>query len=218
MALSIAQKLRLKDGMTILPVNAPSTFTAEMGRLAPSVKVSPKGKDYAQVHWFVMNKAEMEKDLSKVLALVKNDVVCWIYYPKGTSKIQTDLTRDKGWEKLLAHTNLQWLSLISFDDTWSSFGIRLKTEDDKKAEAKPKEREIFKWVDQATKTVILPGDLAKALKKSRPATQFFESLSFTNKKEYIEWIVTAKREETRAERVTGTVERLEKSWKNPRNL
>ncbi|RYF90014.1 MAG: antitermination protein NusB, partial [Chitinophagaceae bacterium] len=49
-------------------------------------------------------------------------------------------------------------------------------------------------------------------------SSFFDSLSFTNKKEYIEWIVTAKREETRTERIAGTIERLAKKWKNPRNL
>jgi hypothetical protein len=161
----------------------------------------------------------MEKDLDKVLELMKKDVVCWIYYPKGSSKIQTDLTRDNGWDKLLAHTRLQWISLISFDDTWSAFGMRLQNNDDKKKAAQPaKEREIFNWVDPAAKTVTLPADFAGALKKSKTATQFFNTLSFTNKKEYLEWIVTAKREETRNERVTGTIERLEKGWKNPRNL
>ena len=40
----------------------------------------------------------------------------------------------------------------------------------------------------------------------------------TNKKEYIEWIVTAKRSATRNERLNGTLERLSKQWKNPRNL
>jgi len=217
MALSMAQKLRLKEVMVLLPVNAPEGFAAEIGGMAPGIKVSAKAKDYNQVHWFVKNRAEMEQGLDKVLALLKGDVVCWIYYPKGTSKIQTDLTRDKGWDKLMVH-NLQWISLISFDDTWSAFGMRLPNEADKKKEAKPAEREIFNWVDPATKTVILPDDLANALKKSKDATMYFNTLSFTNKKEYIEWIVTAKREETRSERVTGTIERLEKGWKNPRNL
>lgn len=69
------------------------------------------------------------------MGLLKDDVVCWIYYPKGTSKIQTDLTRDKGWEALLKHNHLQWISLISFNDTWSAFGMRLKTEADKRKNA-----------------------------------------------------------------------------------
>ncbi len=64
----------------------------------------------------------------------------------------------------------------------------------------------------------LPGDFAEVLKKNKKAEDFFQTLSFTNKKEYVEWIVTARREETRQERVKGTIERLEKGWKNPRNI
>ena len=47
----------------------------------------------------------------------------WISYPKGTSKMQTDLTRDKGWEPIEG-SDLMWLSLVSVDDTWSAFGLR----------------------------------------------------------------------------------------------
>ena len=107
---------------------------------------------------------------------------------------------------------------MSFDDTWSVFGLRMKTEADKKKEEKPKERPIFDYIDAATKTVRLPDDLAAALKKSKKATAMYESISFSNKKEYVEWIVTAKREETRAQRVKETIEKLGKEWKNPSNL
>ncbi len=139
-------------------------------------------------------------------------------HPKGTSKIQTDLTRDKGWDTLLKRNELQWFSLISFDDTWSAFAFRLKSEADKKKEAKPKERPIFDYINPQKKIVNLPGDFAEVLKKNKKAEDFFQTLSFTNKKEYVEWIVTARREETRQERVKGTIERLEKGWKNPRNI
>jgi len=60
--------------------------------------------------------------------------------------------------------------------------------------------------------------MAQGLKTSSPASKFFNTLSFTNKKEYIEWIITAKRPETRLERVNETIERMVKQWKNPRNL
>ena len=218
MASTTAQKLRIKDDFIILTVNAPGDFKANMGPLPKGVHVSSSAKNYNQVHWFVRNKSQMEKELGKVLKLVKGDVVCWIYYPKGSSGIQTDLTRDKGWDSLLKHQELQWISLISFDETWSTFGFRLKTDTDKKKEAAPKEREIFKWVNPETKEVRLPDDLSAGLKKNKKQQDFFDTLSFTNKKEYIEWIVTAKREETRKERVTGAIERLGKGWKNPRNM
>lgn len=220
MATSIADKLRVKPGYTLLTLHAPADFKKGLGALPAGVKITDAGKTYDQVHWFVLNKAQLEKEMSKVMKLVKPEVTIWVYYPKVSSKIQTDLTRDKGWECLLAESDkLTWINLISFNDTWSVFGFRAKTEADKKKEAKGKpEREIFKWVNPKTKEVKLPDDMAAALKKNKKEAAYFETLSFTNKKEYIEWIVTAKREETRAERVKGTIERLEKQWKNPRNL
>jgi hypothetical protein len=215
---SIAQKLKIKEGFNLLTINAPADFKKNIDPLPEGVIISTDSKNYHQVHWFVMNKAQMEKELGKILKLIKDEVVLWIYYPKGTSKLQTDLTRDKGWDNLLRHDELTWISLISFDDTWSAFGSRLKSKADNKKEQKPKERAIFEYADPKTKSMKLPDDLAIAFKKNKKSEEFFNTLSFTNKKEYVEWIVTAKREETRNERIQGTIERLSKGWKNPRNI
>lgn len=219
MANTLAQKLRIKEGFSLLTFTAPKDFAKGLGNLPAGVTINSATKQYNQVHWFVLNRKQMEKEMSKVMKLLKPDVTVWVYYPKGTSGIQTDLTRDKGWDCLLAEGDkLTWISLISFDDTWSTFGFRTKTEVDKKNEAQPKVREIFNWVNPTTKEVKLPDDLAAAFKKNKKEAAYFETLSFTNKKEYIEWIVTAKQEKTRTERVTGTIERLGKQWKNPRDI
>jgi hypothetical protein len=213
----VSQKLRIRPGITIRTIHAPPDFKKNLGTLPSGVSITEKGKSYHQVHWFVRNRAQMEKELNDVLPLVQEEIICWIYYPKGSSGIQTDLTRDKGWDSLLQHEELQWISLISFDDTWSTFGMRLKTEADKKKESRPHERPVFDYVDPVAKTVRLPDDFAAALKTTKRQESFFQSLSFSNKKEYIEWIVTAKREETRATRIKESIERLGKEWKNPAN-
>ncbi len=226
MANSIVDKLRIKPKSTLLTLNALANFKKSLQPLPAGVKITDIGKEYPkepvvnQVHWFVFNKAQMEKEMSKVMKLVNPEVIVWVYYPKGTSKIQTDLTRDKGWDCLLAESDkLTWINLISFDDTWSVFGFRAKNDTDKKKEAKPKvEREIFNWVNPQTKEVKLPDDLITALKNNKQLSDYFHSLAFSHKKEYIEWIVTAKKEETRTSRIAGTLERLEKQWKNPRNI
>ena len=217
MALSLAQKLRIKEGTTLLALHAPAGFAAQLKPLPAAVKITGVAKGYSQVHWFVSTRTEMEKELNKVLGLLKEEVVCWIYYPKGSSNMQTDLTRDKGWESLLKRNDLQWLSLISFNDTWSAFAMRLKTVADKKKAEKRPERAVFNYVDPGTKSVSLPEDLASALRSNKKAAAFFEALSFTNKKEYISWIVSAKREETRMQRLTTALDRLGKGWKNPSN-
>jgi hypothetical protein len=220
MANSIADKLKIKTGFSLLTINAPANFKKGLQGLPSGVSIADAAKTYNQVHWFVRRRTQLEKEMSKLMKLVKPGVTVWVYYPKVSSNIQTDLTRDKGWDCLLAESDkLKWINLISFDETWSVFGFRAKTEADKKKEAKPAApREIFNWVNPKTKEVKLPDDLAFALKKNKKVAAYFNILSFTNKKEYIEWIVTAKREETRAERLKGTIERLGKKWKNPRNI
>ncbi len=215
MALSLAQKLRIKEGTTLLTIHAPAGFSADLQPLPQRVKISGNAKDYSQIHWFVKNKAEVEKDLDKVLGLLRDEIVCWTYYPKGSSGMQTDLTRDKGWESLMKKDNLQWLSLISFNDSWSAFALRMKSGADQKKNKT--NRIVFDYADPVSKTVRLPEDLAKALKVNKKAASSFEALSFTNKKEYIEWIVSAKRDETRNQRIKDTLERLGRGWKNPAN-
>jgi hypothetical protein len=218
MATPVADKLKIKENYNLLTLDAPAGFEKDLGKLPKGVSISETSKTYNQLHWFVLNRTQMEKQLSKVMKLLKPEVTVWVYYPKGSSKIQTDLTRDKGWDCLLAEGDkLTWISLISFNDTWSTFGFRAKTEADQKKEAKPQEREIFKWIDPKTREIRLPDELAAAFKKNKKEGAFFDTLSFTNKKEYVEWIVTAKREETKTERIEGTIERLGKQWKNPAN-
>jgi hypothetical protein len=213
----LAKKLRIKEGDVLVTVNAPADFRATLGPLPAGVRIARKADKLNQVHWFVADRAHMEKELNKVLGLLKPGVTVWIYYPKGSSKMQTDLSRDKGWDALLRHQELQWISMISFDETWSTFALRLQTTKDKARAAQPNERPILAYIDAVAKTVRLPDDFAQELEKNKQVQAFFSGLSFTNRKEYVEWIVSAKRPETRAARIAGSIERLGKGWKNPRN-
>jgi hypothetical protein len=216
---TIADKLKIKAGDILLTLHAPAAFKEHLGTLPASVRIVSAGKNYQQVHWFVTSRAQVEQEAEKIIALIKESIICWIYFPKGSSGMQTDITRDKGWDALLAHSDkLTWLSLVSFDDTWSAFAFRLKTKADEKKKPAAAERPILQYIDAVTKTIRLPDDLAATLKTDKAAAAFFHSLSFTNRKEYVEWIVTAKQAATRKARIEGTLERLAKQWKNPRNL
>jgi hypothetical protein len=212
----LAKKLRIKEGDVLVTVNAPSGFRQALGTLPTGVRIVRQAETYNQVHWFVLDKAQMEKELDDVLKLLTSNATIWVYYPKGSSKIQTDLTRDKGWDKLLDHEELQWISLIAFDATWSAFAFRLKGERDKKRRETPKDRPILEFIDAEKKIVRLPDDFAKQLKKEKLDT-LFNALAFTYRKEYVEWIVSAKRPETRAARIAGSMDRLAKGSKNRKN-
>lgn len=62
--------------------------------------------------------------------------------------------------------------------------------------------------DEEERTVELPEDLGTALEKNPRAKEFYEKLSYTHKKEYVQWIESAKKAETRSTRVEKAVEML----------
>jgi uncharacterized protein YdeI (YjbR/CyaY-like superfamily) len=55
------------------------------------------------------------------------------------------------------------------------------------------------------KTVEVPAELQKALATNKKAAAFFEGLTYGYKKEFVELVTTAKREETRQERIAKIV-------------
>ena len=58
----------------------------------------------------------------------------------------------------------------------------------------------------AKKELEVPEYLAAALEGSSKAAETFENFSYSNKKEYVEWIREAKTVETRAKRLASAIE------------
>jgi hypothetical protein len=69
--------------------------------------------------------------------------------------------------------------------------------------------------DTEERIVDVPEDLKHALSKSKKAEAFYNTLSFTNRKEYAVWISSAKKPETRKKRVADSIKKLLEGKKNP---
>jgi hypothetical protein len=120
----LAKKMKLKPGLRAAIINAPEGYLKELDPLPSDVEVveSLQGQfDWLQI--FVKTKAELDELVPRVLRALKPDTLLWVSFPKGTSKIQTDLTRDKGWDAIQA-ADLKWVNLISVNATWSAFAVR----------------------------------------------------------------------------------------------
>ncbi len=63
-------------------------------------------------------------------------------------------------------------------------------------------------LDTGSREVSVPADLAEALARDDEARAFFDTLSFTYRKEWAQWIEAAKKPETRAARLDKTVASL----------
>jgi uncharacterized protein YdeI (YjbR/CyaY-like superfamily) len=70
------------------------------------------------------------------------------------------------------------------------------------------------WKDSETRTVELPEEFARLLRKEK-LLEGFEKLSYTHRKEYCRWIMEAKREETRKARLEKAIGMLRKGVKTP---
>jgi hypothetical protein len=68
--------------------------------------------------------------------------------------------------------------------------------------------DVLVELDAEPRAVEVPADLAKALTSHKGAKAFFESLSFSNQRGYVDWITSAKKEETRVARVAKALESL----------
>ena len=126
---TLAKKLKLKPGSNAAVVHAPDGY---LNSLQHDAAISPslRGK-YDWIQIFVKNKAELDALSPKATRALKPESMLWITFPKGTSKIQTDLTRDKGWDKV-QKLGLKWINLVSIDETWSAFSMRPYREGEKK--------------------------------------------------------------------------------------
>jgi hypothetical protein len=202
---ALYKKFRIKAGDQLLLVNAPENYADALGPLPDGVQLHQELEDPQQVHWFVKTKKEVDNQVKKISKIINNGALLWVYFPKGSSKMQIDLTRDKGWDALNA-LGLQMLSLVSLDAIWSAFAMKKRSEE---KEITAKENfHVEEYLDKEKRIVKLPADLAELLKYHVNLKEKFEALSFTSRKEFVIWILTAKKEETRRSRIHQLIDKL----------
>lgn len=120
----LARKLKLKPGQRAAIVNAPPGYLEELSPLPEDVDLTNRLEgEFDWVQIFVKDKTELAQVAPQAIRSLKPVSMLWIAFPKGTSGMQTDLTRDQGWEALEGE-DLKWINLISVNETWSAFALR----------------------------------------------------------------------------------------------
>jgi DNA repair protein RadC len=100
MTATLAQKLQIKSGKLIV-INAPTGYAELLTTELKHLTVSTRAAGLAEaVLLFVNSLAQVEKLAPKAIQAVKPDGMLWLAYAKGTSKVKTDVNRDKLWEMM----------------------------------------------------------------------------------------------------------------------
>ena len=122
-AAAAVKKLKLAAARSPVVVNANDEDREALAAAVGSPIAAGVGRDHDWILLYARDRAALEASLPTVAAALASPGTLWIAYPKGSSKVQTDLTRDAGWDVVKDH-DLMWLTLISIDDTWSAFSLR----------------------------------------------------------------------------------------------
>lgn len=116
----VIKKFKFKD--TCLVINAPLNLENEFKKLGCKTSFDKNVKS-SNTLFFINNSKEFVDVLKNKLKFIEDDSVLWFAYPKGTSKIKTDINRD-----ILRVTGEEFgittVAAISINEIWSGLRFR----------------------------------------------------------------------------------------------
>ena len=122
------KKLGIKEGMRVIHLHAPANYLQVLGKLPQGVVLEDKlRKDASFIHYFTKDKGGLSNDFHKLEEALLPEGALWISWPKGASKVPTDLN-----ENLVRDIGLRGglvdVKVAAIDETWSGlkFVYRLK--------------------------------------------------------------------------------------------
>jgi hypothetical protein len=119
---AVLKKLRYNETLNSIAVNVPPDI--------PVFKEQFPDEDSSEIDFtllFIKNQAEFDDLFLNTIKKTKYDGLFWLAYPKKSSKIKSDVTRDTLWESMKPH-GYRPVSMISIDKTWSAMRVRPSTE------------------------------------------------------------------------------------------
>ena len=212
---TVLEKLQLKDEKNILIQGLPSSIEKQFIKLSFAKSLTPllrsRRIDLALV--FAISKSQLAGILKDVIPALHENAKLWIAYPKLTSKIASDLCRDCNWEMISA-MGFETISMIGLDNTWSAINFKRQEQLNHKANGFSALKPLINN-EASQRTVPIPEEFISVFRKNKDAGIFFNSLSVSNKMEYVEWVAEAKRIETRTKRLETVLEKLNTGKKSP---
>ncbi len=121
MSQTLFEKLQLADEKNLLIQGLPSSIEKQFNKLSFAKNMTPLLKtrkiDFALV--FAVSENQLNGILKDVMPSLKESSKFWVAYPKTTSKIATDLNRDRSWNRLTSE-GYESIHRVELDHVWSA--------------------------------------------------------------------------------------------------
>ena len=215
------EKLQLSEEKNLLIQGLPSSIEKQFAKISFAKNVTPllrsRRIDFALV--FAINQTQLNGILKEVIPALDEGGKLWVAYPKTTSKIVSDLNRDCSWQ-FLNQSGFESEHQVTLDHVWTAQRFKkppcVKV---LKPSVKEEKAALLSGIDNKARTVTPPADFQAQLGKHKKAAAFFDTLSFTNKKEYMKWLAEAGTDKTaRQGKIRSAIECLTIHKRNPSEL
>jgi hypothetical protein len=214
---SIVEKLHLTDEKNLLIQGLPSSIEKQFAKLSFAKNVTPLLKS-RKIDWalvFAVNENQLNGILKEVLPALNTDGKLWVAYPKSTSKITSDLNRDCSWSALTGN-GYSGVAQVALDHVWSALWWKKEDKIEKDVTFSD-QMEALKatLIDPATKTVKAPDELEGMFEEHPGAKDAFENLTYVQRRNYVNWILTVESEQALCSKVVHAIEMLESGKISP---
>jgi hypothetical protein len=122
------KKLGIEEGMRVIHLHVPENYRQLLGDLPQGTVLQNKlRRNVSFIHYFAKDRNGLSKDFPKLKAALLPDGALWISWPKGASKVPTDLN-----ENIVREIGLKGglvdVKVAAVDEIWSGlkFVYRLR--------------------------------------------------------------------------------------------
>jgi hypothetical protein len=123
----LPQKLGIKEGKTVGILNLPNYYNFDLGELPPDVEVH-RSELPADIFIVFADRAdEAERGFQRAITYVPPDGAIWVFWPKKSSGVETDLT-EQTLRDLFLPSGMVDNKVIAVDETWSGLRFVVRKE------------------------------------------------------------------------------------------
>ncbi len=129
-ATPLARKLGIKAENDFMLINAPGHYFdlfADFPETAVE-QTSPAEETLDFIHLFVQHRVTLEAEVPTLKPLLKKTGMLWVSWPKGKSKLETDINREDIREYVLAQ-GLVDVKVAAVDKDWSGLKFVYRVKD-----------------------------------------------------------------------------------------
>lgn len=128
----LAKKLGIKDGFSIVTVNAPGGYLDLVSPLPSGVTVADAAGRQPKthidlVHLFTNSRDELFRELAKWVKLIPPDGTIWVSWYKKAAKLPTEITEDTVREAAFP-LGLVDVKVCAVDEKWSGLKLVIRRE------------------------------------------------------------------------------------------